>query len=117
MINRVSHTIDASNLALGRVATRAATLLMGKHKPSYAPHIDGGDFVAIANYKLIKFTGRKLEQKKYFRISKQLGHTSSETLKSLWQRRPQEVLRRAVWNMLPKNSLRKQMIKRLNISL
>lgn len=104
-------------MAMGRVASQAARLLMGKHKPSYAPHIDAGDFVAIENYKLMKFTGHKMEQKKYFRISKQLGHTSFETLKSLWARRPQEVLRRAVWNMLPKNSLRKQMIKRLNISL
>jgi large subunit ribosomal protein L13 len=114
-MERNTHTIDAKGISLGRVATQVAHLLMGKHKPSYVAYRDLGDRVIVSNLKLIKFTGNKLEQKKYYRPTTRVGALKSETLASLWKRRPQEVMRKAVMGMLPKNSLRKEMIKRLTI--
>ncbi|MBI1961580.1 MAG: 50S ribosomal protein L13 [Parcubacteria group bacterium] len=115
-MQRNTHTIDASGVTLGRVATQAARFLMGKHKASYVPYQDEGDLVVIVNYGSVKFTGSKMEQKRYFRPTTRPGSLRSETLWQLWQRRPNEVLRKAVYGMLPKNTLRKQMIKRLSIN-
>jgi len=112
---RKTHTIDASGLALGRVATQIAWLLMGKHKAAFVRHQDLGDTVKVVNFDKIKFTGSKLKQKLYYRPTRRVGALKSENLESLLKRRPQEPLRRAVWGMLPKNSLRKEMIKRLII--
>lgn len=115
MIKRAEHTIDAAQKSLGRVATQVASLLMGKHKAEFLRREDRGDTVKVINYGQIVFTGNKLKQKLYYRPTQRPGKLKSENLESLWQRRPQEVLRQAVWGMLPKNSLRKQMIKRLMI--
>ena len=115
MATRNKQVIDAKNVALGRVASAAAKFLMGKHKANYERHIDNGDFVDIINYDQIKFTGNKLKDKLYYSDTKRPGGLKSESLQSLWARRPNEVLRRAVWNMLPKNTLRKAMIKRMNV--
>jgi len=100
---------------LGRVATEAAGLLMGKHKPEYVPYKDMGDSVKIAGYAKVKFTGKKLEQKLMYHSTMRVGKLKSESLANLFKRRPHDVLRRAVYGMLPKNSLRKEMIKRLII--
>lgn len=110
---RTMHTIDAAGTPLGRVAAQAAKFLMGKHKASFVRHQDMGDEVQIINWRQVKFTGAKLKSKLYFRPTKRPGALKSETLSHLWQRRPQEVLRKAIWGMLPKNSLRKKMIQRL----
>ncbi|MBI4122489.1 MAG: 50S ribosomal protein L13 [Parcubacteria group bacterium] len=115
-LQRKKHHIDAGGTSLGRVASQAARLLMGKHKASYVPYLDGGDFVEVTGFKKVKITGDKRNQKLYFRPTTRPGGLKSENLASLLARRPHEVLKRAVWGMLPKNSLRKEMIKRLSIA-
>lgn len=112
-IDRQIHKMDATDEAAGRVATKVAILLMGKNKASYAPNIDNGDFVEVANLDKLKFTGKKLEQKTYYSYSGYPGGLKEKKLKDVFKNRPQEVLRRTVYNMLPKNKLRKEFIKRL----
>ena len=112
---RKKHTLDAQGKILGRIATEIAFLLRGKGKLGFAPHLDIGDFVTVKNAKQIRYTGRKLKDKMYYRHSGYLGHLKSETLEKLLERRPQEVVRKAVMGMLPKNRLRALCIKRLKI--
>lgn len=112
---RQTHTIDATGQALGRLASQAATLLRGKHKPDFAPYLDMGDNVVVKNIDKIKFTGKKLEQKTYFRHSEYLGHKTITPLKELFKNRPALVLKKAVLGMLPKNRLRAKMIRRLKV--
>jgi len=112
-INRKTHQIDATNQSVGRLATQIACLLRGKHKPNYTPQIDNGDFVVISNLDKIKFTGKKIEQKKYFHYSGYPGGLKETEIKKLFTKNPQEVLKKAVYQMLPKNKLRQHMIKRL----
>ena len=114
-IDRKTHRLDATNQAVGRLATQIVEFLRGKNKPSFTPHIDGGDFVIVENISELKFTGKKLEQKKYYRYSGYPGGLKETKLKKLYDEKPAEVLRKAVMNMLPKNKLRKNMIKRLTI--
>ncbi len=110
-----THTIDASGQSLGRLAVRVALLLRGKYKPEFFPYKDMGDFVVIKNAGKIKFTGKKLEQKKYYHHTGYLGGLKEMPLKKLFEKDPGEVLRKAVFGMLPKNRLRAKMIKRLKI--
>lgn len=112
-IDRKRHEIDATNQAAGRLATRIATLLRGKHKVDYAPQIDNGDFVIVTNPDKLKFTGKKIEQKKYYRHSSHPGHLKTLKIKDIYKKNPQEVIQRAVMKMLPKNRLQNDMIKRL----
>lgn len=114
-MERKTHTIDVSGEILGRVASRIATLLQGKHKPSYVPHHDKGDFVEIENVEKVKLSGKKMEQKTYFSHSGYLGHEKETSVKKVFEENPGAVLRRAVRNMLPKNKLRKGRMKRLKI--
>lgn len=115
-IKRDIYEIDAANKSFGRVASQAAIILRGKHKPEFVPYLDQGDFVKIKNIEKIRITGRKLEQKIYYRHSGYLGNLKQETLTDLNKRKPGEFLRLAVYGMLPKNKLRDKMIKRLSIS-
>lgn len=110
---RTAHTIDATNKSLGRLATEIAVLLMGKNKATFERHIDGGDSVNVVNFDAVKITGNKREQKTYYRHSGYPGGLKEEKLESLLERNPGEVLKRAVYGMLPKNKLRPLMIKRL----
>ena len=110
---RETHTIDVEGRSLGRVASQIAVLLMGKHKPSFVPNQDLGDFVLVKNIRKVKITGKKIEQKKYYRHSGYLGHLKEISLKKVMDSNPGEVLRRAVSGMLPKNRLRKPRLKRL----
>jgi len=112
-MERQTHTIDATNKVLGRLASVIAQLLRGKHKPDFAPHKDEGDFVVVKNADKVKITGKKMEQKKYYRYSGYPGGLKELPLKKLFARDPNEVLREAVLGMLPKNRLRAKMIKRL----
>ena len=112
-IERKTHQIDATDQSVGRLATQIATLLRGKHKANYSPQVDNGDFVIVTNINKLKFTGKKLEQKKYYRYSGYPGGLKTTKLKELFGNNPQEVLKKAVYNMLPKNRLRQHMIKRL----
>ena len=107
------HTINAENKILGRLASQAALLLRGKNKPTFQPHLDEGDEVIIKNVDKMKFTGKKLEQKIYKRHTGRPGHLKETKLKELYAKKPQEVFKRAVYNMLPKNKLRAGMMKRL----
>lgn len=114
-MKRDTHTIDASDKVLGRLATEIAILLRGKHKPSFAPNMDMGDFVIVRNVGKIKITGKKIEQKKYFHHTGYLGHLKEIPLKTLYRNDPARVLQAAVLGMLPKNKLRARMIKRLKV--
>lgn len=112
-MKRETHKIDAEDKILGRLASKIAGLLQGKHKPTYVPYHDVGDFVEVENVEKIKLSGNKKEEKTYFSHSGYLGHEKHVPFKKVFERDPGEVLRRAVWNMLPKNKLRKKRIKRL----
>lgn len=114
-IDRKHHKIDATDQAVGRLASQIAQLLRGKNKVSFSPHIDGGDFVVVSNIGKLKFTGKKIEQKKYYRYSGYPGGLKETKLKDLFANNPGEVLRKAVYQMLPKNKLRANMIKRLTV--
>jgi len=108
-----THTIDASGRVLGRLATEIAVLLQGKHKPDFVRYKNMGDFVIVKNVNKLKFTGKKMEQKKYYRHSGFLGSLKEIPLKKLFEKNPNEVFKRAVYGMLPKNKLRPKQIKRL----
>lgn len=115
-IRRKTHTINATGQALGRLATRIATILRGKNKVTFQPYIDGGDYVVVSNVSAMKITGAKLEQKKYYHYSGYPGGMKTTQLSKLMVQNPADVLRRAVTQMLPSNRLRKSMMKRLSIS-
>ncbi len=116
MIERKVHKIDASDKIAGRLASRIAILLTGKHKTSFERHLDCGDFVEITNVKAIKFSGNKASTKVYYRHSQYPGGLHKTAVKDLLKTNPAAVLRKTVYNMLPKNRLRPKMLKRLNIS-
>ena len=112
-MERETHTIDATNKILGRLATEIAVLLRGKNRPDFAPNKDIGDFVVVKNVNKIKVTGKKFEKKIYYHHSGYLGGLKETPFKKLFERDPGEVLKRAVFGMLPKNKLRAKQIKRL----
>ena len=112
-MKRETHIIDASNQVLGRLATQISLLLQGKDKPDFEPHRDMGDNVIVRNADKIKVTGQKIEQKKYYHHSGYLGGLKETPFKKVLEKNPAEILRRAVFGMLPKNKLRARRIKRL----
>lgn len=114
-IKRETHIVDAKGLSLGRMATRIATLLQGKHKTDYQSHIDAGDNVIVKNFDQIKYTGNKQKGKIYFHYSGYPGGMKKITLEKLLEKSPQKVLFLAVSRMLPKNKLQARMMKRLKI--
>lgn len=107
--------IDAQDQVLGRLATKAATLLMGKHKPEYTPHVDTGEFVVVVNAAGIKLTGRKLDQKTYYRHTGYPGGIRSRSAREVLEKRPEWMIREAVKGMLPKNVLGRQLISKLKV--
>jgi len=107
--------LDADGATLGRLATRVASVLRGKHKPTYTPHADAGDFVVVVNADKVRLTGRKMDQKMYYWYSGYPGGIKGRTAREMLQRKPEEVLRRAVRGMLPKNNLGRKMISKLKI--
>jgi large subunit ribosomal protein L13 len=107
--------VDATDQTLGRLATRIATLLEGKHKPMYSPNLDTGDHVVVVNAARVKVTGNKLLQKRYYRHSGYPGGLKEETLQSLMARKPELVIERAVKGMLPQNRLGRAMFKKLKV--
>jgi len=112
-MKRETHTIDATDRVLGRLATEIAVLLRGKNKIDFAPNKDIGDFVVVKNINKIRVTGKKAEQKIYYHHTGYLGNLKKIPLKKLLEKNPAEILRKAVFGMLPKNKLRAQQIKRL----
>lgn len=107
--------VDASGQTLGRLATRIATLLEGKHKPTYSPHIDVGDHVVVVNAGQVKVSGNKLVQKRYYRHSNYPGGLKEESLEALLARKPELVIERAVKGMLPQNRIGRAMLKKLKV--
>ncbi len=105
------HVVDASGVPLGRLASMVAQLIRGKHKPTFTPHIDGGDFVVIVNADKVKFTGNKLENRQIFRHTGYMGHERFTPLKVMMAKHPDRVIEKAVFGMLPKNSLSKQRLR------
>lgn len=114
-IQRDWYVIDAQGLTLGRLASRAAVILRGKHKPSFTPHVDCGDYVIVVNAEKIHVTGQKMTQKSYYRHSGYLGGLKQVTLRDQLQTYPNRVLEAAVRGMLPKNRLGRRMFKKLKV--
>jgi large subunit ribosomal protein L13 len=114
-IERKWYLIDADGAILGRLATRVATILMGKHKPTYTPFRDMGDHVVVVNAAKVRMTGEKMEQRKYMRYSGYMGGEKYTPLKERFEKEPQEVVRGAIQHMLPKTTLGKQMLSKLKV--
>ena len=109
------YVVDAEGKTLGRLATQIADVLRGKRKPEYTPHCDTGDFVVVVNAEKITVTGRKLEQKTYYRHSGYPGGLRSRTLGEMLDRRPDDVIRKAVKGMLPRNRLARAQLTKLKV--
>jgi len=107
--------IDAEGQILGKMASEIASILRGKTKPTYVPYMDAGDFVVVVNAEKIVLTGRKWSQKMYYHHSGYPGGIKEVSAEKLRQKRPEEIIRRAVWGMLPKNRLGRKLIKKLKV--
>lgn len=107
--------IDAKDKVFGRVITEIATYLRGKHKPSFTPNVDCGDFVVVINASQVKFSGMKLDTKEYFRHSGYFGSTKSEKMAEMLEKTPEKLYKLAVRGMLPKTKLGREMIKKLKV--
>lgn len=114
-VERKWYIIDAAGKPLGRVATQVATLLRGKHKPTYTPNVDCGDYVIVINAKDAVLTGNKLQQKKYYHHSGYPGGLREQSYGDLMARKPRFVMERAVKGMLPHNRLGRQMYRKLKV--
>jgi large subunit ribosomal protein L13 len=114
-IERAWFIVDATDQTLGRMATQIATILRGKHKPLFTPHVDCGDFVVVVNAEKLHVTGNRMDDKKYYKHSGYPGGLRTMTLREALQRKPDFVVREAVRRMLPKNTLGRQMLKKLKV--
>jgi len=115
LAQRQWYIVDAEGKVLGRLATEVARILRGKHKPSFSPHIDGGDFVIIVNAGRVSLTGKKLEQKIYYRHSEYPGGLRATTAKHMLETKPNNVVQLAVKGMLPKNRLGRELLRKLKV--
>lgn len=107
--------VNADGKVLGRMATEIAILLRGKNKPRFAAHVDTGDFVVVINAEKIRVTGNKMEDKMYHSHSQYPGGLKTQSLKDLLNKKPEEVIKRAVWGMIPKNKLGRAVYKKLKV--
>lgn len=114
-VEREWFVVDAEGQTLGRLASRIATIIKGKHKPQYSPAVDVGDFVIVVNAEKIQVTGRKMEQKKYYRYTGYPSGLREKTLAQQLEHEPTRVIHQAVKGMLPRNRLRRRMIKKLKV--
>jgi len=114
-VTRTWHVIDASDVVLGRLASQTAVLLRGKHKPTFAPHVDTGDFVIIVNAEKVALTGAKLDQKRAYRHSGYPGGLRSVTYAELLAKDPRKAIEKAVRGMLPHNTLARQQLSKLKV--
>jgi large subunit ribosomal protein L13 len=106
------YVVDASGMILGRLATEVAKIIRGKHKPMYTPHMDTGDNVIVINASKVRVTGRKSEQKRYFRHTGYMGHERFTPFASMLEKHPERVIEKAVYGMLPKTTLARQHLRR-----
>jgi large subunit ribosomal protein L13 len=109
------HLVDADGQTVGRLATRVATLLRGKHKPTFSPHVDTGDFVIVVNASKIKMTGKRMEQKDYYHNTLYPGGARHEKFSEIMAKHPERIVTEAVKGMLPKNSLGKKTFSKLKV--
>lgn len=107
--------VDANDQNLGRLATRIATILLGKHKPYFMPGVDTGDYVVVVNCERVRVTGNKLDEKMYYRHSQYPGGLTSISLRQQLEKHPDRVIRSAVWGMLPKNKYGRKLMKKLKV--
>ncbi|MFQ5526143.1 MAG: 50S ribosomal protein L13 [Thermoanaerobaculia bacterium] len=114
-VERRWYVVDADGQTLGRLSTRIARVLTGKHKPQYAPHIDTGDFVVVVNAEKTVLTGNKEQDKMYYRHSTYPGGLKEENAASLRARRPQRLIEKSVWGMLPKNKMGRAQLRKLKV--
>lgn len=112
-VTRQWFVVDATGQPLGRLASRVAQILRGKHKPTFTPHLNSGDAVIVVNAERVKLTGRKVEQKEYFRHTGYMGHERFTPLATLLAKHPDRVIEKAVWGMLPKTTLSRQKVKQM----
>ena len=114
-IERKWYVVDAKDAVLGRLATKIATYLRGKNKPVFTPNVDTGDFIIVINADKVRLTGRKLDDKVYYHHTGYIGGIKAQTAKAMIDKRPEKIIEKAVWGMLPKNTLGKQMLKKLKV--
>ena len=114
-VDRNWYLVDAEDKVLGRLASEIARRLRGKHKPIFTPHADTGDFLVVVNAEKVRLTGRKMEQKRYYRYSGYIGGLKEKTAHRQLATKPEDVIRQAVKGMLPKNSLGRRQLKKLKI--
>lgn len=114
-VNRKWFVVNAEGKTLGRLSTEIARILRGKHKVTYTPHVDGGDFVVVVNAEKVAVTGKKAEQKVYRHHTGYIGNLKEISYKRMLNEKPEEIITAAVRGMLPKNKLRSPMMKRLNV--
>nr|WP_330392777.1 50S ribosomal protein L13 [Asaccharospora irregularis] len=114
-VQRKWYLVDAEGKTLGRIATEIATILRGKHKPTFTPHVDGGDFVVVVNAEKVVLTGKKLDQKLYRYHTGYVGGLKEISYRDMMKNKPEEVVAHAVSGMLPKNKLRSRMMTRLRV--
>ena len=106
------YIVDADGMVLGRLATEVAKIIRGKHKPMFTPHMDTGDYVIVINASKVRVTGRKAEQKQYFRHTGYMGHERFTPFASMIEKHPERVIEKAVYGMLPKTALGRQVLRR-----
>jgi large subunit ribosomal protein L13 len=109
------HVVDAEGKTLGRLASQVARIIVGKHKPIYTPHVDCGDYVVVVNAQKIRVTGNKMTEKMYSHHSLYSGGFKQSNLRDVLQRKPERVVKEAVWGMIPHGRLGRQMIKKLKV--
>ena len=114
-IDRKWYVVDATDMTLGRLASEVAKVLRGKNKPIFTPHIDTGDYVIVINAEKVKVTGKKLDQKVYYRHSEYVGGMKETTLREMLAKKPEKVVELAVKGMLPKGPLGRQMFTKLHV--
>jgi large subunit ribosomal protein L13 len=114
-IDRKWYVVDAKDVVLGKLATKVATYLRGKNKPVFTPNVDTGDFIIVINAEKIRLTGKKVTDKVYYHHSGYIGGIKAQTAKELLEKKPETIIEKAVWGMLPKNRLGRTMIKKLKV--
>lgn len=114
-VDRKWFIVDASDQIVGRLATKLAKVLVGKHKPTYTPNVDNGDYVVVLNADKIRFSGNKWDEKKYYRHSTRAGQMKTRTAREMLEKKPTEILRLAVWGMLNKTNLSRRQLMKLKL--
>jgi large subunit ribosomal protein L13 len=114
-VERKWYVVDARDAVLGRLATKIAVYLRGKNKPVFTPNVDTGDFIIVVNADKVRLTGNKMNDKVYYHHTGYIGGIKAETAREMFEKHPERIIEKAVWGMLPKNTLGKQMLKKLKV--